>query len=73
VGSLASQVEWKPAIRAGGQLGTRQIVGHFHEKAGSRQVIFLVVPTLQSTADQREAPLAFNLSFLEKFFWPGHR
>ena len=29
---------------------------------------FLVVPTLRPTADQREAQLAFSLSFLERFF-----
>jgi len=29
---------------------------------------FLVVPFVQPTADQREAQLAFSLSFLERFF-----
>ena len=45
------------------------IVGHFHEKAGSCQaVFFLVEPTMRPTADQREAHLAFSLSFIEGFF-----
>ena len=29
---------------------------------------FLVVPTIRPTADQREAQLAFGLSFIERFF-----
>jgi hypothetical protein len=29
---------------------------------------FLVGPTVQSTADEREAQLAFSLSFIERFF-----
>jgi hypothetical protein len=44
------------------------ITRHFHEKAGPSQGVFLVVPTMLPTADQREAQLAFGLSFLERFF-----
>ena len=45
-----------------------RIVGHFHEKAGRCQAISLVVATVHQTADQREAPLTFSLSFLGRFF-----
>jgi len=46
-----------------------RVVDHFHEKAGSCQaVFFLVEPTMRPTADQREAHLAFSLSFIEGFF-----
>ena len=40
------------------------ITRHFHEKAGPCQGVFLVVPTMRPTADQREAQFAFSLSFL---------
>ena len=45
-----------------------RITRDFHEKAGPCQAVFLVVPFVQPTADQREAQLAFSLSFLERFF-----
>ena len=45
-----------------------RITRHFHEKAGSCQAVFLVVSTVEQTADQREARLASSLSFLERFF-----
>jgi hypothetical protein len=45
-----------------------RITRHFHEKAGRVKPFFMVVPFVQSTADQREAFLAFSLSFLERFF-----
>ena len=32
------------------------------------KLFFLVVPFVQPTADQREAQLAFSLSFIERFF-----
>jgi len=51
---------------------SRRITGDFHEKAGPCQAFFLVVPFVQPTADQREALLAFSLSFIERFLF-GHR
>ena len=36
------------------------------------KLFFLVVPFVQPTADQREALLAFSLSFIERFLF-GHR
>ena len=51
---------------------SERITGHFHEKAGPCQAFFLVVPFVQPTADQREALLAFSLSFIERFLF-GHR
>ena len=51
---------------------SERITGDFHEKAGPCQAFFLVVPFVQPTADQREALLAFSLSFIERFLF-GHR
>src|SRR5262249_34176855 len=45
-----------------------RVTRHSHEKAGPCQAIFLVVSTVHQTADQREAPLTFSLSFLGRFF-----
>jgi hypothetical protein len=44
------------------------MVGDFHEKAGPVKPFFLIVPFVQSTADQREAQLAFSFSFQERVF-----
>jgi hypothetical protein len=46
-----------------------RLTRHFHEKAGPCQAVFLVLPTMRPTADQREARLAFSLSFIESFLF----
>ena len=43
------------------------VTRHFHEKAARVKLFFLVVPFVLPTADQREAQLAFSLSFMERF------
>ena len=45
----------------------QRITRHFHEKAARVKPFFLIVPFVLATADQREAQLAFSLSFRERF------
>jgi hypothetical protein len=56
------------AAPSAGAGSSGRITGYFHEKAAPVKPFFLVVPTIRPTADQREAQLAFGLSFIERFF-----